>query len=1072
MTQDRFRQAAEVFLKARGMKQPEREEYIARACGDDAALRAEVDRLLAGDDQPMPFASLAEEIRGVQEKLSPTLGSPEGGVPSIEPDLIGTRIGAYHVLEKIGEGGFGVVYMAEQEYPVRRRVALKIIKAGMDTRAVISRFEAERQALAIMDHPGIARVFDAGSTPAGRPFFVMELVRGEPITTFCDKSALAPRERLALFQEVCRAVQHAHTKGVIHRDIKPTNVLVTIVDGKPVPKVIDFGIAKATSSLLTERTMFTEFRQLIGTPEYMSPEQADTNSSDIDTRSDVYSLGVLLYELLTGKPPFDARSLRSAALEEMRRIIREDEPPRPSTRVGNLTRATEEGRSVARTRSTEIHALARTMRGDLDWIVMRCLEKDRTRRYETAIGLADDIGRFLAGQPVLAGPPGIAYQFKKFASRHRALIGVSGVVALSLMAGLASLAYAVVRVRHERDLARGAQVNEAIAADRARRERDNAQEAQHNEALSATQAREAQAKEAIAAASARKEADRAMAINTFLRRIIDAADAVKGGGKDVTLRQLLDQVTGELDAGALSGQPLVEAGVRHSLSTSYMSLNLAKIANLHMTRAMELQSANGAADSPDTLAMATDQVYVLSCCGMVSEASAAGEILCKQLDALPDRGGRLRVRAVALYAPLLLYGGKPDEAAAMCRQTIASVPQRETGPDGSDVELLWSLGRVTSAGGHFDEAFEALTKASDLSVKAFGPNSTKRAQLLIDLGALHTRRNQLDKAEHCVRDSLTILKLRMPAGHVETMRAAINLSSILQRESRYLDAEQVLAEAIAACNASDTSGNFGHLAAIDRHAGLLLRRGQASDAMVEFERIFNIHTDSSDPSGISRAIAKRNIGRARCALGAMEEGERLQREAWPIIRDHSAFSITDPVWSLVFLGQTRLRRDDPADAHALFTQARALAIKLNIERLQTLVIDRWIVEALVGSNQATEADSAARTILAQTRELGASPLVMAEFLLTAGKARLAAGQNSEAQDLFREVAIMHNTAEPDPMPKYEAQSFLGYALAKAGKLDEGLALMKSARDGLAAAGSYAAPLLAGAQRRLAEFSKP
>jgi len=303
----------------------------------------------------------------------------------------GTRVGAYKLLQLIGEGGFGSVFMAEQERPVVRRVALKIIKLGMDTKQVVARFEAERQALAMMDHPGIAKVLDGGATDAGRPYFVMELVRGDPIVEFCDKNSLTVAARLELFAQVCAAVQHAHTKGIIHRDIKPSNILVSNQDGAWVIKVIDFGIAKATASRLTDKTIFTEQRQLIGTPEYMSPEQAE-GSFDIDTRTDVYSLGVLLYELLTGSTPFDAKSLRAAAYGEVQRIIREDEPLKPSTR---LSRNTDTLASIAAKRHAEPRRLGAIVRGDLDWIVMKCLEKDRTRRYETANGLAADIKRHL-----------------------------------------------------------------------------------------------------------------------------------------------------------------------------------------------------------------------------------------------------------------------------------------------------------------------------------------------------------------------------------------------------------------------------------------------------------------------------------------------------------------------------------------------------------------------------------------------------------------------------------------------------------------------------------------------------
>lgn len=435
--------ARDIFIAAAELTADQRPAYLDRVCGDDAELRRRVEALLrAHDSQPTGDYT------------------PPSQTPTELGCVVGERIGPYKLIQELGEGGMGTVWLAGQSEPVRRQVALKVIKAGMDTAMVIARFEAERQALALMDHPNIAKILDAGATAAGRPYFVMELVKGIPITKFADQERLTPTERLELFIPVCQAVQHAHQKGIIHRDLKPSNVIIGLYDGRPIPKIIDFGVAKATQQQLTDCSFFTGIGNIVGTLEYMAPEQAELNNLDIDTRADIYSLGVILYELLAGSPPFSSKQLRSAAFTEMLRVIREVEPPKPSTKLSS----SDELPNIAANRKLEPARLTKIVHGDLDWIAMKCLEKERGRRYDTANELALELQRFLANQPVLAGPPSARYRLRKFVSRNRAAVVAAGILLGSLVVGIAGIAWQA----HLTELARQDAVAQSKIADGAR----------------------------------------------------------------------------------------------------------------------------------------------------------------------------------------------------------------------------------------------------------------------------------------------------------------------------------------------------------------------------------------------------------------------------------------------------------------------------------------------------------------------------------------------------------------------------------------------------------------------------
>ncbi|MBL8880589.1 MAG: serine/threonine protein kinase, partial [Phycisphaerales bacterium] len=600
------------------------------------------------------------DSRGVQGETldagsSMFTGETDVRAAADEPEQVGVQIGRYRLLQKIGEGGFGSVFMAEQREPVVRQVALKIIKLGMDTRQVIARFAQEQQALARMDHPNVAKVFDAGSTEIGRPYFVMELCRGEPITSYCEKNRMSIGQRLSLFVQVCNAIQHAHQKGLIHRDIKPSNVLVSEQDGRPHAKVIDFGIAKATDARLGALTIVTLHEQLVGTPQYMSPEQAE-GSLDIDTRTDVYSLGVLLYELMTGTTPFDRRSLKSASLVEIQRMIREVDPPRPSDRV-SATQSRQQGAAGG------APALVRELRGELDWIVMRAIEKDRGRRYASASEFAADLQRYLDGRPVMAAPPSAAYRFRKFVKRNRALAVAGAAGALALLAGTGIATVGFISAIRSRD-AEAAAKRDAISH---KAVADNAREA----AVSALRAVEqARGNEKRQAEIAQENADEAAAINTFLLDMLGSAN-LRELGREAKLMQALDRA-GSSVGQAFAGRPKLEAAVRRILAKSYTSLGMTLEAEPHALRALQVLSETSGEDTVEFGQCLTTLASIRMQRGDFAEAIGTYERALGVFSRTAGSSSNEMISSESDYANALMRADRNEEAETILRKVVAA----------------------------------------------------------------------------------------------------------------------------------------------------------------------------------------------------------------------------------------------------------------------------------------------------------------------------------------------------------------------------------------------------------------
>ena len=723
---------AAIFDIARQIEAPEaRVLFIQTACGEDRDLQARVEALLRVNDEQGTF-------------LDSPAASLQGAINATFSEGVGTLIGPYKLIEQIGEGGFGVVFMAEQQHPIRRRVALKVLKAGMDTRQVVARFEAERQALALMEHVGIARVLDGGEAPSGRPYFVMELVKGIPITRFCDEHQLTPRERLALFVQVCQAVQHAHQKGIIHRDLKPTNVLVAAYDGKPVPKVIDFGVAKALGQQLTERTLVTGFGSIVGTLEYMSPEQAEFNAMDVDTRADIYSLGVLLYELLTGTTPLSSERLKLAAMSEVLRLIREEEPPKPSTRLSD---SRDSLASISAQRRLEPASLTKEVRGELDWIVMKALEKDRNRRYETANGLARDIDRYLNDEPVEASSPGTGYRLRKFVRRNRGPVLAASLLLVALAGGVVGTTVGLVRAEQARRAAGRRAEGERVAKELAEK-------------------RLAQIEKAIGI------------LGSMFENLDPMAEEQEGRPLRAILGERLDQAAAELQGEAV-GDRLVVAQLQDRLGQTYLGLGHAAKAEALFEQGRQDPPGPPGADHPLTLGSKHNQALASDATGngdqaiylfqqvrdarttvlgadhrdtlsTVNELAKVYNRVGKPNTAIPlleqVRDGRIRqlgedhdqtLTTLQALAAAYLSAGKPTEAIALAEKVWDARVRKHGDDHPRAIDAMGTLAYVYQGGYKMKQALTLLEQARDKTVPKLGPYHPLTLKTLHRLGHMY-----------------------------------------------------------------------------------------------------------------------------------------------------------------------------------------------------------------------------------------------------------------------------------------------------------------------------------------------
>jgi non-specific serine/threonine protein kinase/serine/threonine-protein kinase len=736
------------------------------------------------------------------------------------------RIGRYRILDVLGQGGMGIVYLAEQSEPIRRRVALKLVKLGMDSRQVIARFESERQALALMNHPHVAKVFDAGISEDGRPYFVMEHVSGLPITDYADRHRLTVRERLELVLQTCAALQHAHQKGIIHRDVKPSNVLVALEDERPSVKVIDFGVAKATSQRLTERTVHTRLGVLIGTPEYMSPEQAGLTALDVDTRADVYSLGVVLYELLVGALPFDPRELRRAAGLEMLRIIREVEPPRPTVRISSLGDRAEE---VARRRHTDVPSLARRVRGELEWITLRAMEKDPARRYAAISELAADIERHLSDLPVLAGPPSVAYRTGKFVRRHRWAVAALSVAAVGLAAFAATMAWQSARTARERDRA-------------------------NREAQTARQALE------------------------FLTGLFEVSNPSQARGSSITAREILDRGAGKLDS-ELGGEPRIRATLLLTIGRVYQSLGLYDAGESLIARALELRRELLGEDDPDTLTAADHEGSVLHAQGKLEESEAYFRRALEGRSRVLGPDHPDTISSLNNLALLLQDAGKLPESEQLEREAVERWRRVRGDDDHDTLTAMHNLALVLGRQAKHEEAERYARQVVEGFRRILGNDHPDTLASLNNLAQLLKEVDRLDEAEALYHEALLGRRRVLGHDHPDTLLSIGNLSGIYMKRGDLESALRHEREALEGYRRVVGNDHPDTLRTVNNVAYILGSQGKLDDAEPFYREALEGRRRVLGPDHPSTLTSINNMGFLLREKGRFEESGRYYREA-------------------------------------------------------------------------------------------------------------------------------------------------------------------------------------------------